>query len=201
MPNLRDLNKTRKKGVILAPISASQGASLVEINATADMSTVVKALEALGFNHTAKDFAHKLDKPAARVLNELTDAALDAFRSKVPIASGELRSHIVATGVERSQGTNGRFKSGSSVTMSREVYVDGKLHDPPYKKFGKKFYKADALALYKDEAEEFRSKTSQAAPGYGPAKSQLSAGWINEGISAFKQQRLKIVKQRLSGVL
>jgi hypothetical protein len=183
--------------------SSASGLELIRINVETQGSYVIRKLEALGLTDSAAAIGNKLDKLSAKILNKMADSALSAVRSKVPVhywkggVSARLRNtHIHSTGSPYSgPHTAGRFKSGSPITLSRDIYVDNKQHIVPYRR---NRLTASSLADFKESVGQRRSGPSIAEGGYTASpKGASSQNWIGLAKQEFNSRKGAILNRIL----
>lgn len=199
-PTTRTAEAFKQGGAVGGLPSTASGLSLMRINVLTQGDDLIETLNECGFKYDETDIAIKLDKLSAKVLNNLSDTALKAFQSTVPVGyfsqrSGVLRDlHIKVTGGPyQGPSTPGRFRSGSGVQLSRDIFVDNKQH---YSFYRKKTLTASSLADFLETSQQKRSRMSEPYAGFrSVAKGMPAAGWIEEAVSQFNELKPSVIRK------
>jgi hypothetical protein len=122
---------------------------------------------------------------SVKLLLDWSFRSADALRSKVPIATGQLRDQMIKTSVVvDAERTKGRvYILASRHTASWPKLNKGKLGKPG----------SAQLARYLDDQPNPRSQESRAQAGFSPSSKDTSSGWIDEAFDEFYDKKAKWV--------
>lgn len=150
-----------------------------------------------------EDLQKKLSKRSAMILNELSQAALDAVKSKMPVGyrnieSGKLRSQtrLAAGGA----GNIKQFGVGSgTISLYREVVVESGAHSPlPYR--GGFTGKGSSLAAFLDRGGLSRTRSSEGQGEFEGTKKGESTAWSGRAIAEFSSKKSEIIQKILGKI-
>jgi hypothetical protein len=193
----RKAKQTRAEGRI--PSLFSQ-LTIIEVNVESNHNIISKKLKEFDYDVIAEKLDYKLETLSAKILNTLTEEALKAVRSKVPVRSELLRNdHIKSKGEPFRRGFNTYY-------ASREIYVDKRYHKPPYNT-QQSGYTASGLAAFLDTGYNpsgqvlTRTRASIAERGYGTESARTpTQDWIGKAQRSFNSKRGRIISSFLQNL-
>ena len=187
-----DLIRALKAGTSMDAFDENEGITrfdIFEINVTNSKDSVIRTLGSLGFTDAAKDIEESIDNISVKVLNQLTDLALQAAKSTVPYRSGTLRNKSLKS-------TLPYFRRGRNFNQTRLVYIDGP-HNPPYRK---RIKSAAAIAVALDTNAYTRggldrggSSVSIPEPGFSSVGPGLTINWTVKASNQLEKRKDKLL--------
>ena len=147
----------------------------------------------------SNDLRDRLSKRTAFLLNELSKAALDAVKSKIPVGYRDIRSGKLRSQVRLSAGGAGNIKQFAvgtgTINLNREVIVESGPHSPiPYKGYTGK---SSSLAAYLDRGNQGRTRPSEAQGEFAGVGQGESTTWSGPAINEFKAKKSSIIQSIL----